>query len=472
MHNPAPSVTADTAQERSALLVCALTSFLGPFGVSAINVALPAMQAELHLKTVTLTWVPTMYMLVMAIALVPLGALADRLGRKKIFGMGLWLYTLASLLGAVAHHAAPLLICRGLQGVGAGMFISTGMAILTSVFPPKRRGRVIGIYVAAVYIGLSAGPFVGGLLTGFWGWRCLFWLMLPLGAFCLVLMRCYLKGEWQNPDSSPFDLAGCVLYALAIAALVYGASISATRAGQALLAAGLLCGVAFVLHQYKSRHPVLDLRLFTANRSFAFSSFAALFNYSATYAVTFTMSLYLQYIQAMTPQAAGALLVAQPAVMALGSPLVGRLSERVPARLLSSAGMLLTTIGIACYTQLGLHTPKSWIFCNLLLIGTGFALFSSPNISAIMGAVDRSQYGVASGVAAIMRLLGQMTSMAMATVVLSLLLGNVAITPALYPRFLGAIHVVFCCSAVFCSLGLCCSLARGGQGDHKKGPAI
>ena len=113
-------------------------------------------------------------------------------------------------------------------------------------------------------------------------------------------MRCYLKGEWQNPDSSPFDLAGCVLYALAIAALVYGASISATRAGQVLLAAGLLCGVAFVLHQYKSRHPVLDLRLFTANRSFAFSSFAALFNYSATYAVTFTMSLYLQYIQAMT----------------------------------------------------------------------------------------------------------------------------------------------------------------------------
>ena len=121
-----------------------------------------------------------MYMLVMAIVLVPLGALADRLGRKKIFGMGLWLYTLASLLGAVAHHFAPLLICRGLQGVGAGMFISTGMAILTSVFPPKRRGRVIGIYVAAVYIGLSAGPFVGGLLTGFWGWRCLFWLMLPL----------------------------------------------------------------------------------------------------------------------------------------------------------------------------------------------------------------------------------------------------------------------------------------------------
>ena len=173
------------------------------------------------------------------------------------------------------------------------------------------------------------------------------------------------------------------------------------------------------------------------------------------------MSLYLQYIQGMSPQAAGTLLVAQPVVMALGSPLAGRLSEQVEPRWLATAGMLMTTIGIALYTQLGTDTPRSWILANLVFLGAGFALFSSPNTNAIMGAVDKGQYGLASGVVGIMRLLGQMLSMAIATVVLALMLGNVLITPEVYPRFLHSIHTVFYCSAALCGLGVFFSFARG-----------
>ena len=449
------------AQERSALLVCTLSSFLAPFIISAVNVAMPAIQADLHLKSIALTWVATIYMLTMAMTLAPVGALADMYGRRKFFSAGLSVFTIASILAALAPNGAALIVCRGLQGVGAGMFVSTGMAILTSVYPPERRGRVLGMYVAAVYIGLSAGPFAGGLITAHLGWRSIFLLMLPLGIVCIVLTRLHLKDEWAGSAKGPFDLAGAALYAIAISSLVYGASIITSMVGAGLVLFGVLCTVFFFRHQYRSAHPMLDVRLFIGNHTFTFSSLAALLNYSSTFAVTFLMSLYLQYIQGMSPQAAGTLLVAQPVVMALGSPLAGRLSEQVEPRWLATAGMLMTTIGIALYTQLGTDTPRSWILANLVFLGAGFALFSSPNTNAIMGAVDKGQYGLASGVVGIMRLLGQMLSMASATVVLALMLGNVLITPEVSPRFLHSIHTVFYCSAALCGLGVFFSFARG-----------
>ena len=458
--NPSP-VRHNKTMERSALLVCTLSSFLAPFMISAVNVAMPAMQADLNIKAVELGWVATIYLLAMAVTLVPMGKIADMYGLKKIFTIGLVIYTLASTLAAFVPNTAILLVFRAGQGVGSGMFVSTGMAILTSIFPPERRGRVIGMYVAAVYIGLSVGPFAGGLMTEHLGWRSIFLLMFPLGIASVALTIINLQGEWAGSSRQPFNLTGTLLYAVSICSLAYGASIMTSALGVCLVVLGVAGGVVFFLHQYRSPYPVLDVRLFTHNHTFTFSSMAALLNYSASFAITFLMSLYLQYIQGMSPQAAGTLLVAQPLVMALGSPLVGRLSEQVEARWLATAGMLITTLGILCYTQLDLDTPRQWILANLILLGTGFALFSSPNTSAIMGAVDKSQYGVASGVVAIMRLLGQMLSMAMATVVLALMLGNVVITPSLYPRFLESIRTVFYCSAALCALGACFSLARG-----------
>ena len=449
------------AQERSALLVCTLSSFLAPFIISAVNVAMPAIQADLHLKSIALTWVATIYMLTMAMTLAPVGALADMYGRRKFFSAGLSVFTIASILAALAPNGAALIVCRGLQGVGAGMFVSTGMAILTSVYPPERRGRVLGMYVAAVYIGLSAGPFAGGLITAHLGWRSIFLLMLPLGIVCIVLTRLHLKDEWAGSAKGPFDLAGAALYAIAISSLVYGASIITSMVGAGLVLFGVLCTVFFFRHQYRSAHPMLDVRLFIGNHTFTFSSLAALLNYSSTFAVTFLMSLYLQYIQGMSPQAAGTLLVAQPVVMALGSPLAGRLSEQVEPRWLATAGMLMTTIGIALYTQLGTDTPRSWILANLVFLGAGFALFSSPNTNAIMGAVDKGQYGLASGVVGIMRLLGQMLSMAIATVVLALLVGREAIEPHNNDRFLLSVRTAFTISALLCTAGVFFSLFRG-----------
>jgi MFS family permease len=174
-------LTTDKSLEKSALIVATLTSFMGPFTISSVNVALPTIQAEFSADAVLLSWVATSYLLVIAVFLVPFGKIADIYGRKKIFGWGVIIYTLASLLAAFSLSIKMLIFMRGLQGIGAAMFVTTGMAIITSIFPPSRRGRAIGIYVSAVYIGLSVGPFAGGFITRYLGWRSIFAVVVPFG---------------------------------------------------------------------------------------------------------------------------------------------------------------------------------------------------------------------------------------------------------------------------------------------------
>jgi EmrB/QacA subfamily drug resistance transporter len=449
------------ALERSALIVATLTSFIGPFMISSVNVALPAIQADFQIDAVQLSWISTAYLLAVAVGLVPAGKIADIYGRKKVFSTGLGIYTLGSGTAAFVHSFSFLIVTRVLQGIGAAMFVTTGMAILTSIFPPHRRGRVIGIYVAAVYIGLSVGPFVGGLLTQHFGWRSIFLIMLPLGFFSFVLTLFYLRGEWLGEPGQKLDIPGCLLYASAILALVYGATQLPEIIGLILLTFGALLFFLFVRHQLTARFPVFDMHLFAGNRAFAFSSLAALLNYSATYAVTFLLSLYLQYIKGMSPQVAGTVLMAQPIMMALLSPIAGKLSDRVEPRLIATSGMIVTVIGVSLFSTLTPKTGMHLIVVNLILLGTGFALFSSPNMSAIMGAVEKRHYGLASGAVATMRLLGQMFSMALATVVLTLIVGHQTIIPENFDLFIRSLHAIFFISAVLCLMGIYFSWFRG-----------
>lgn len=451
----------NAALERSALIVATLTSFMGPFMISSVNVALPAIQVELRMDAVQLSWIATAYLLAMAIGLVPAGKIADIHGRKKVFATGLGVYTLGTGLAIFADSATMLIGLRAVQGLGAAMFVTTGMAIITSIFPPNKRGKVIGLYVAAVYIGLSVGPFAGGFLTHSFGWRSIFVVMLPLGLFTLLLTLYYLKGEWVGEPGQKLDVVGCLLYASAILALVYGATRLPSTLGILLLLAGFILISVFIRHQLTARFPVFDIQLFTSNKTFAYSSIAALLNYSATFAVTFLLSLYLQYLKGMSPQTAGTVLMAQPIVMAVLSPITGKLSDRIEPRLLATAGMSLTVIGVILFSTLQPDTASYLIVANLILLGTGFALFSSPNMNAIMGAVEKRHYGLASGTVATMRLLGQMFSMAMATIVLTLIVGRQAIVPENYDLFLRSIHTVFTLCALLCLTGVYFSWFRG-----------
>lgn len=443
------------------LLVVCTASFLTPFMGSSVVVALPQIGREFALDAVTLGWVATSYLLAAAVFLVPMGRLADILGRRRIFVAGIAAFGAATVLVALAPSAPLLLGFRALQGMSSSMVFSTSMPILISVYPPHERGRALGINVAAVYLGLSLGPFIGGILAQHWGWRSLFFVCAAVGALVLALTLLKLRGEWREARGERFDGPGALLYASALVALLYGFSRITETLGMFLTGAGLATLALFIWWEMRAGNPMLDIRLFRSNAVFAWSNLAALINYSATSATGFLLSLYLQYNQGMSPQSAGLVLVSQPVVMTLVSPLAGRLSDRIEPRILASAGMALTTAGLISLVGVGPSTPVTHVVASLLVLGLSFALFSSPNTNAVMSSVEKRHYGIASGVLGTMRLTGQMLSMGIATLLFALFIGRTRIAPAVYPQLLKSMRAAFLLFAFLCALGVLASLARG-----------
>jgi len=451
----------DNTAKLSALIIASISSFLTPFMISSVNIALPAVGKEFKTDAVLLSWVATSYLLAAAVSLVPFGKLADIYGRKKVFLSGQIIVTVTSLLAAISVSAPMLIIFRIFQGVGGAMIFATGIAILTSVYPPQERGRVLGIAVAAVYIGLSCGPFFGGWLTQHFSWRSIFFINIPLGLSIIWLVLWKLKGEWTGAQGDKFDLTGSVIYGAAIVAIMYGITIIPALASIWIILAGMLALAGFVKWETKARYPVFEVSLFIENRTFAFSCLAALINYSATFAVAFLLSLYLQYIKGLSPQGAGVVLIAQPIVMAVFSPLAGKLSDRIEPRVIASLGMALTTLGLILLALITHNTTLLYIVISLMVLGFGFALFSSPNMNAIMSSVAKKYYGIASGSVGTMRVLGQMLSMGIATLVFALFIGRAEILPELYPALIKSIKIAFIIFSGLCAAGIFFSLSRG-----------
>lgn len=450
-----------TIEQRYVLLVATLSSFLTPFMASSINLAIPAIGSEFHAPAVVLNWIVTAYLLASATFLVPFGRLADLYGRKKVFLIGTAIYTMLSLFSGLARSGEILLVLRVFQGIGGAMIFGTGPALLTSVFPIHERGKVLGLNIAAVYTGLSLGPVVGGFLTYQIGWRSIFFLNFILGLVVLVVTVTRLKGEWRGARGEKFDLGGAVLYSVSLAALMTGmATLKTFAAASWIFFLGVAGLLGFIGWELRSSHPVLNLRLFR-NVVFAFSNLAALINYSATFGVSFLLSLYLQLVKGFNPQTAGFILLAQPVLMAVFSPFAGRLSDRVEPRLVASLGMFLNFVGLAFFAVLKESTALLFIIGELMLMGLGFALFSSPNTNAVMSAVEKKYYGVASATLGTMRLLGQAFSMSLITLLFALYLNNMKLTLTAAPMLLKSIHMAFGVSAVLCAAGVFASLARG-----------
>ena len=463
MQAPSPAVDSpEVLSVRHAVaFVVNLGAFLTPFMAASLNLGLPAMGRELHMSATTLSWVASAYLLSAAVFTVPFGRIADIYGRRRILLYGNVLFALFSLLAVFATSAAMMLVIRVLQGLAGAMLFSTGTALLTSVFPPGDRGRVLGNSVTAVYLGLALGPFAGGFLTQHFGWRGIFVVNFLLGVVLVAAVLARLRGEWAEARGESFDSLGALIYGSTLVALMVGFSRLSTATGYYLVLLGLIGLGGFITWEKRRRSPVLDLSLFRANPVFAFSSLAALIHYSATFAVTFMLSLYLQSAKGLSPQQAGLVLFAQPAMMALFSPLAGRLSDRIEPRVLASLGMSLTAVGIFLLSFLHLETSINLVVADLVLLGIGFAFFSSPNANAVMSALDKRHLGVGSGILGTMRLLGQNLSMGIVMMVLALYLGSRPVNVGTQVEFLRSLHLVFRIFSLLGVVGVFASLVRG-----------
>ncbi len=398
------------ASKRVVLLVVTMGSFLTPFMGSSINIALPSVGKEFAMDAVLLSWVATSYLLAAAVFLVPFGRIADIYGRKRIYTYGILIYTVSSLLSAISTSAVMLISFRILHGIGGAMIFGTGVAILTSVFPAGERGKALGITTAAIYLGLSLGPTLGGFLTQHFGWRSVFLANVPPGLIIITAVFWKLKGEWAEAKGHKFDFKGSIIYCLALVTIMCGFSLLPAMLGVWVMLIGITGILTFIWWETKVASPVLHMDLLKNNTVFFFSNLAALINYSATFAVTFLLSLYLQYIKGLGPQNAGLILVSMPAVQAIFSPVAGRISDKIEPQILTSVGMGLTTTGLGILAFLDENTAIEFILFSLIILGFGIALFSSPNTNAVMSSVDNRSYGVASAMLATMRSIGAMHS--------------------------------------------------------------
>lgn len=447
-----------------ALISVMLVSFLTPFMGSAVNLAIPSIGEQFNSSTFLLSWVISAYLLSSAAFLLPFGRLADIYGRRKLFVLGISVFSLSSLMCGLAWSIQALIFFRVVQGIGGAAIFGTGMAILTSVFPPGERGKVLGINAATVYSGLSLGPVLGGAMNQHLGWQSIFYLNVLIGLPVIVLVIWKLKAEWADAREERFDFTGAVLYSAGISFLMYGiSSIAASAAAKLFAVAGLVLLACFVRRQAAAKHPLLNVKLMSRNTAFAFSNLAALINYSATFAVGFLLSIHLQVVMGYNSQTAGLILLSQPVLMALLSPFAGVLSDRVEPRLVASWGMGLTTLGLGLFVFLGKNMDIWFVVANLALLGVGFALFSSPNTNAVMGSVKKQFYGVASSTLGTMRLTGQAASMALATLIIDLYIGGVQLSLANPGLLTKSFNVAFATFAVASFGGIFASLARGNM---------
>lgn len=391
------------------LPIVALTSFMGTFLVSSVNIALPAIGRDFQLSPVMLSWVITSFLLSTALFLFPVGMWADRTGVKKVYQAGLIIFTITTFLIPLSSSGSWLIGLRFVQGIGAAFMNTTGQALLVAAYPPQRRGRVLGISVSATYMGLAMGPFVGGYMTQYAGWTTIFWVSGVLGVAATIVAFRKLGKDVKEP----------------------------------LVTA-----------------PVFNLRVFTHNKMFAFSNIAALINYTATTTIVFYLSFYLQQVQGFLPRVAGLILVAQPLMMSLFSPLVGRLSDNVQPRYLATAGMAMCSAGLLAFSFLTETTTSGTVVALLIWEGIGFALFSSPNMNMIMSSVDKRNLAIASGTAASMRVVGQIVSLSIVSLLFYLFFGDKLMHEVTNLQFLKAMKWGFTIFAVLGVSGIYFSFNR------------
>lgn len=444
----------------SLLFIICLGSSLVPFMGSALNLALPDINEDLSLNAVMSGWIPTSYMLSTAILQIPSARMADMIGRRKVFLAGVILLTIFSILSGLATTGTSLIVYRFLSGIGSAMMFGTSTAILTSSIPAERRGKALGAISATVYFSLAAGPFLGGLLTQYLDWHSIFFVTAALSLIVAIGGYVIIKEDWKEEKKTKFDIVGSVLFAIGLSALIFGFSELPHIQGFISIGVGIAVLLYFGIYEKKQEHPVFNIRVFLENRVFRLSSVSALINYSATFAISFMLSLYLQYVRGLSPRDAGLILIVQSVVQAVASLKSGSLSDKMSATFLSTLGMSIIAVGLIGLCFISETTNLYFLGGLLVLLGLGFGIFSSPNTNIIMSSVDKKYYGLASATMGTMRLTGQAFSMGIAIMAISLVVGNVKLSPAVHTELIGSMRITFIICFVLCLFGIYASSVR------------
>ena len=426
----------DATARISALIIVCIGSFIVPLSLSASLVAIPAIANDLEANAVYVSWIPAAFILSNLIVLLPAGRSADIYGRKLVYQVGSVIFLVGSVIAGFSPNIEWLLFSRVIQGVGAGMFFGTGMAITGSVFQDGGRGAALGWVVACVYFGLSVGPLLGGWMTDRFGWESVFFSMVPFILASILLTLLKLKGEWKNENPQKLDWKGSIVLALALISSFIGLTNLPEIYAFALLIISGLLGAIYMRHSSREEFPVVNLNLVWQNQGLSRSLISSIMMYGGSYGLQFLMGLYLQYNRGFSPTDAGKFLMIQALIMAVLAPAAGRLSDRYPPNTIAAGGCLAVVISFLLMLFLDGDSHLGIVISALVLLGAGFGLFSTPNSNAALKSISEAKLGIASSLVSMSRLIGQLLSTAFVTLMMSLYIGNAKIVPSNYEALL------------------------------------
>lgn len=457
--------------------------FMCTLDSSIVNVSLPAIAAHFGVPVgAAVEWVIIAYLVIIASTLLTVGRLADRLGHRPIWLAGLGVFTAGSALCGAAPALWLLICARVLQGIGGSLLMAVSPAMLTSAFPAQERGRALGLNSMIVALGISAGPTLGGWITESASWRWIFYVNVPIGIVGVIATLVVLPRD-RRSTRTPFDVAGAVLLGIALASLTTLLSIGTDAGWTSPIALGLgaavvVAGGLFGWQERRHAHPLLDHRLFE-NRLFAWATASLVLSFLAAYATAFILPIYLEQLRGFDVLRAGLLLTPFPLVVAVVAPISGHLADRFGTRWLAAAGMTLLCAGLLLLARLGAHTSTWGVIWPQLIAALGQAMFQSPNNSAIMGAAPRDRQGVAAGMLATGRTMGQSISVAIAGAVLvglgATTAGRALLAhphdPALAATFLHGFSWALRTCAAISAVAIVTSLLRGPEQLHSGSPS-
>jgi EmrB/QacA subfamily drug resistance transporter len=448
---------------------------------TVVNVALPSIERDLHVSVSSLEWIVTAYALTFAALLITGGKLGDLFGRRRIFIVGITIFTLSSLACGLAPTAGFLIGARAVQGVGAALMNPASLSIITATFPPRERGQAIGIWAGVSALALAIGPLVGGLIVDNINWNWIFFINVPVGIAGVIVSQLVIKESKDTSHEQSIDLPGLVTSSAGLFALTY-ALIEGNSHGWAspeiiglfVLAAVLLVG--FVLLEHFQRLPMLDLSLFK-NGSFVGANLVAMLVSLGMFGVFFFVSLYIQNILGWTPTQAGASFLPMTILIILVAPLAGRWSDRIGSRWLMGAGMTLVGISLLLYQRVGLHSDFWTLLPAMLLGGVGMAMTMSPMTAAAMQSVPVDKAGVGSGVLNSFRQLGGSLGIALMGAILASYVSVGPTSPEAPQQFVNGLHAALLVAAgiTFAAAIVSIVLVRGAkqpQGAVKEATAL
>jgi EmrB/QacA subfamily drug resistance transporter len=400
------------------LAICCMSLLLVGMDVTIVNVALPAIQRDLHAKMSGLQWIVDAYTLVVATFLMLSGSISDRFGRRRVFQTGLVLFLLGSLLCSMARTIGALVFFRALQGLGASMLNPVALSIIANAFPePKARAHAVGIWGAVGGLSLAIGPLIGGALTQSVGWRSIFWINIPIGLAALALAARFVA-ESKAPRARAFDPAGQLLVCVGLASLTY-AVIEGPHSGWtsflilSLFAIAVAALAIFLVYEPRRKDPLLDLRFFHSV-PFSSATLLALCAFACFAGFLFLNALYLQQARGISAFRTGLCTLPLAIMMMLCAPLSGRLVGRHgtrPSLLFAGAGLLLGTLML---TRLSIHTPILLLLFAYALFGVGLGMVNPAITNNAVTGMPLSQAGVAAAIASTGRQVGAALGVAIA----------------------------------------------------------